>query len=484
MNNLNIEKLRDHKWYLENFCKIRTKDKGIQPFILNEMQKDLFNTLRVSKSVKVMLLKARQLGSSTGTAGFFYVDTITNPGVTTGLIGYNQQMVDMLFNTIKMLYETTPKEMRPEINKDNRLEFAFPKMNSRIIILPNTKNSGRGFTFQNLLVTELPMWENAEETMAGLTEAAEYGRIVIEGTPKGMGNKYHRMWVTDNEYIKKKYGWWWGYSKEWADRKRKTMTEQLWSQEYGLKFLTSGRPVFPTSLLDKIQKGILKIGDKRIIKRDGEKEFEFIVKEDDFWTVYEEPIPEKMYIMGVDVGEGVEGGDYSVATIWNRHTGEEVAFYRKQVSTDIFGKLLNEWGRKYNNALLTHEVNSIGRSITDILRKLCYPNFYFRKGKIESISSTTTDLIGWRTTYTNKPFLLDDFRGAVVKDEITIHSQEILNEMQVTVYNDNGDIVVPDNFHNDSLMSAAIGYQGYKVLWTGKLDQVNLDEYIPEGFTY
>jgi len=44
---------------LENFCKVKQKGGGLVPFKLNEMQKDLFNTL--NKNNRVMSLKARQL---------------------------------------------------------------------------------------------------------------------------------------------------------------------------------------------------------------------------------------------------------------------------------------------------------------------------------------------------------------------------------------------------------------------------------------
>ena len=48
-----INKLRDHKFYLENFCKIKTKEKGLQLFKLKEAQKHYFNCLR--KYTKIII---------------------------------------------------------------------------------------------------------------------------------------------------------------------------------------------------------------------------------------------------------------------------------------------------------------------------------------------------------------------------------------------------------------------------------------------
>ena len=56
-----LRRLSDPKFYLEAFCKIRTKTLGLRPFILNEMQKDFFNALRTQR--RICLLKARQMGA-------------------------------------------------------------------------------------------------------------------------------------------------------------------------------------------------------------------------------------------------------------------------------------------------------------------------------------------------------------------------------------------------------------------------------------
>ena len=140
-----VEQLRDPKFYLENFTKIKTKKQGtLQPFILNEAQKDIFNTLRREK--RIIILKARQLGFSSGITGFFYHDTIMNPGTTTALIGYNADLTSELLEKVKILYKTTPAELRPTIQYNSKHEISFPKLDSKILVLPSTVNVGRGAT--------------------------------------------------------------------------------------------------------------------------------------------------------------------------------------------------------------------------------------------------------------------------------------------------------------------------------------------------
>jgi hypothetical protein len=98
-----IDRLLDPKFYLENFTKIKGKVPGLMPFILNEAQKDLFNTLNTNS--RVMILKARQMGFSTAVTGYLYHKTITTPGTNTALIGYNSDLTAELLDKVKTFYK-------------------------------------------------------------------------------------------------------------------------------------------------------------------------------------------------------------------------------------------------------------------------------------------------------------------------------------------------------------------------------------------
>jgi len=631
MNNTTLEnlaKLRDYKFYLENFCKIKTKEKGLSPFVLNNAQIDLFNTL--NKDHRVIILKARQLGfclspetkvlttdfkwvslddikigqevisvdehvlggsgssrkmrraivenkfevfepafkitmsngtiieataphkflfkergranwrkisdarvgdeiillteekkigekmpwngnswakiisiepmgskrmidlqtsektyiaeglvshNSTGVTGFFYVDTIMNPGTTTVLVGYNTDLVAELLDKVKTFYKTTPNALRPVIHYNSKNEISFPKTDSKILILPSTKDVGRGYTIHNLLVTELSSWDDAEEKMGGLEESVpKNGRIVIESTPRGQGDLFHRMFMTDNGYTKKQYGWWWGYSQEEMDAKRKAKGEQWFSQEYGLEFLSSGRPVFEYNIIKEQRKNILNVGDKN-----GE---DFTVYEEDGWVVFKEPEPDVVYAVGGDSSEGVEGGDNSSASIWNRRTGEQVAMYVGLIASDTFGEVLDKWGRRYNNALMVVEINNTGLNTITVLKNRLYPCLYYRQSKFETLSNTPTDRLGWRTTSVTKPLLIGEFIRATREKDLIIRSKKLIDEMSVFVYDDNGNMNPQKGFHDDTIFGAAIGYQGFKCLTSEAPTQIDLNQNYPSNFAY
>jgi len=637
-----VRAMKDPKFYLENFCQIKTKNRKFVPFILNEAQKDLYNTLVRDEAKRVILLKARQLGFSTAICGFFYHDTITNPGTTSVIIGYNREMTTELLEKVKLFYNTTPEALRPEIKYNSRYEMSFPKLGSKILVLPSNSTVGRGYTINNLLCvsgetevlvvgdqvrkvselkegelimnggggyspikkiisklndkrlltikpmgvpaltltedhkvltrtfksgkpswekssnltldnymafpcsqgrecfkfleithswikgkeyywtpiksiveapqeelvydivlpndphsfvttsgivsncTELALWDKAEEKMMTLESSVPIdGRIVVESTPNSIGNLYHEMWVRENDYIKKEYGWWWAYTEEEIETiKRRMNNPQKFAQEYACHFLASGRLVFDSQAVLRQRKNILKTEDliKQIegVKSTQEKVFLY-----DGMRVYRQPTDDGIYVCGVDNSEGVEGGDYTVVTFFNRKTGEEVGFYRGLIAPDRLAIKLNAWGRYFKNALMCVEINNHGLSTITELKHLMYPNFYFRPSKFDVLGMTSSDKMGWRTTPITKPLMIDDLNKALRDDIITIHSKETLDEMLTFIYSDSGDMQpTTRSYHDDTIFATAVAFQGFKVLVDKAPTQLNFAKYLPSNFSY
>jgi len=476
-----LEILRDKKFYLENFVKIKGKKPGaLIPFKLKPAQLDLFNA--VNENNRVIILKSRQMGFSTAMIGYFYVDTIMNPGTTTAIIGYNSDLTAELLDKVKTFYRSTPASLRPTMHYNSKYEMSFSTIDSKIVVLPSTVNVGRGYTLSNCLATELSSWENAEEKMMTLEASVpQDGKLVIESTPRGVGNLYHKMWMSkDNGYEKRKYGWHWGYTKEEIDLIRRRMNNPMnFAQEYGLEFLSSGRPVFDARLVAKHRKNVLKLGDT--VTEDGVTR---TIKDDDGLVMYKEPVPGRVYVVGADVAEGVEGGDFSVAVIFDRSTGEEVASYRGLLPADVFGDKLNVWGRKYNNALMVVEVNNHGLTTITVLKNKIYPALYFRPAKFETMGSPISDKIGWRTTKLTRNIIIDEFAQAFRDGDILIHTKETLDEMSVFVYNDAGNMVPMQGYHDDGIFATAIGLQGFKQVYDKALTQIDYSEYLPTNYAY
>ena len=336
----------------------------------------------------------------------------------------------------------------------------------------------------NCLVTELSSWEDADEKMATVEASVPLsGKLVVESVPRGTGNKYHRMWMDKNNgYVKKKYGWWWGYSKKQIELIRARYDPMAFAQHYGLEFLTSGRSVFERKVIELQRSNILEVGAE-VFLPDGTKHVVF--EDNDGLRIYSPLIADRTYICGVDVAEGVIGGDYSVAVIYDRVTGEEAAFYRGLIAPDILGRKLDKWGKKYNNALMVIEMNEHGFTTMNTVKNLGYPSLYFRPSKLETYGAKFSDRLGWKTTKATRYFLIDDFKEAVREGALTIRSKEIIDEMEVFVYNNNNDMAPQKGFHDDGIFAAAIGFQGFKMTTKEfNLDQLDYTNYWPRNFSY
>lgn len=476
-----IGKLRDPKYYLEKFCKIKGKKPGLMDFRLNEAQKDLFNVLR--KESRVIVLKARQIGFSTAICAYLYHKTITTPGTNTALIAYNAELASEFLDRIKMFYQTTPIQLRPTIHYNSKYEISFPVIKSKIFILSGG-NVGRGYTLHNALVSELALWDKPEEKMLAIEAAVpKEGQLIIESTPNGVGNLYHRMWsAKDNGYFKKEYGWWWVYPEAEVEQIRKRINNPMkFAQEYELEFLVSGRSVFEPAVLKRMRSGILELGDE-VTDIEGNKKKVRLTE--DGLRIYQEPVSGHTYVAGVDVAEGVTGGDFSVMIIWDRQTGEEVAMYRGHQPADKFGARINDWGRYFNDALMVVEVNNHGLTTITALRNLMYPQLYFRPSKFDTMGTSWTDRMGWKTTKVTRPLMIDDLADAMRSDLLIIHSKELLDEMLTFVYDGGNNMVSQSGFHDDCIFSAAIGYQGFKMMSTKPLTQVDYDKHIPQNYSY
>lgn len=475
--------IRDPKKYLESFCKIKGKTPGLSPFILNEAQKDIFNVMR--KSNRILILKARQLGFSTAVTGFMYHKTITTPGTNTVLIGYNTDLAAEFLDKVKTFYRTTPDSLKPKIQYNSKYEISFPSIDSKIVVLPSSENVGRGYTISNALVSELAFWDKPEEKMLALESAVpKGGLIVVESTPQGIGNLYHRMWMAENNgYVKKEYGWWWLYNEEEIEEIRVRINDPMrFAQEYSLEFLSTGRPVFNASMVKRLSiKNILKVGDT--VKNDV-GETSVVIKTEDDLVIYKPPRPGSMYVAGADVAEGVTGGDYSTCTIYERSSGEEVAMYRGHISADKFGALLNKFGRMYNEALMVVEINNHGLTTITALKNLLYPKLYFRPAKFDTMGTSWSERIGWKTTKVTRPLMIDDLNEALREESLIIHSKETYDEMFTFIYDDGGNMVTSPGFHDDLIFSSAIGFQGFKVLSDKPQDQIQYEDHMPASTHY
>ena len=103
--------------YIENFIKIRNKNSDIVPLHLNKPQERLYNIIRTQKlqrrPVRVIILKARQMGFSTITGGLIFSQTATHKNKQAAIVAHQEDSTTNLFNMYKLMYQNLPTAIQP-----------------------------------------------------------------------------------------------------------------------------------------------------------------------------------------------------------------------------------------------------------------------------------------------------------------------------------------------------------------------------------
>ena len=86
--------IRNIGQYIERFLKIRTKDGELKPLIMNAPQRRLYEAIRKQwdegKPIRIIILKARQMGFSTVTEAILFAITATNFNVETMIVAHEE----------------------------------------------------------------------------------------------------------------------------------------------------------------------------------------------------------------------------------------------------------------------------------------------------------------------------------------------------------------------------------------------------------
>ena len=121
--------VKNAKQYIEKFLKIKTKNNEIVPFTLNEPQKRLYDVIRQQarqkKPIRLIILKARQMGFSTLTEALIFHRTATKANVNSLIIAHKDDATTNLFNMSKLFYSELPPMMKPQRRASNAKEIIF-----------------------------------------------------------------------------------------------------------------------------------------------------------------------------------------------------------------------------------------------------------------------------------------------------------------------------------------------------------------------
>jgi len=494
-------KLASKEWRMNNLYFINTKEKTFEPLELNEAQIDYLRR----RGKMNFILKARQLGFSTFCLLDLLDETIFNRNTSSAIVAHEKQKVVKLFEIVKRGFENLPPALKPRVSLENRNELYFPDIDSKIYVTMDT----RGETVHNLHVSELAFIRNAEIRMAAILESVPKDcKITFETTANGMANMAFTEWNDSNsEYNKFFYNWLW--DPEYRLETDRSLEELM--NEYRPLALQYGLCEDPVNMynIDREQLAFyiskVKRHKKLVLQEYPFNDIEAFISSglgvfsstdlakhipqapiQRKWQdcmIWEEPLEGFKYVVGVDSSEGI-GGDNACIQVLNAHTGNQAAeFASPNVAPDQLATYVIDIAKWYNRAFVVPEINSSGISLVDHL-KLKYNNIYKRE-VLDKRTRETREVLGWRTTGTTKPLLVNSLEEATREEYININSVEALKEMQTFVRTDDQGkqgYGAEGSNKDDRVIALGLAYQGIKFMPRMKkpesIAQQKLREYI------
>lgn len=497
------------KAYIENYIKIRDKNNNIVPLVLNEPQLQYYNVIKkmhqARKPIRIIILKARQMGFSTVTEAIIFKNVVTHHNYNAGIVAHKEDSTANLFNMSKRMLEYLPEDIKPERKKSNAKELVFNNeqgtgLDSRMkVMTAGGKGIGRSDTFTALHLSELAFWEGDKKiTMIGLLQAVPNtpdSMIIIESTANGY-EYFKEMWdravAGESDFYPLFIGWnelkeysmpYTGFDLTQEERELKeqynlTLEQLTWrrwciknncsgdinqfKQEYPIcpeeAFLSTGNCYFnKENIINRINTAPEPlVKGKFTCYYDGIRirNQKFLEQEDGNIKIYEYPQKRVPYVLGGDTAG--EGSDYFTAHVINNITGKQVAVLKQQYNEIEYVKQVYCLGMFYNCALVGLE-NNFSTYPTQKLAELNYPNQFVRK-KEDQYNNKYEKSFGFKTTSITRPYILGLLQEIVHDNIDVIQDKETLREMLTFIVNDKGRAEAEEGYHDDLVMALAITY--------------------------
>ena len=498
--------------YIESCLKIKTKSGTVVPFRLNDAQRKLYAVAKrqqdAGKPVRLIILKARQLGFSTLTEGLIFHACATRKNVNALIVAHREDATANLFRMSKLFYDELPAPVKPMLRASNAQELVFenpsklrserearPGLRSRIrCATAGGRGIGRSDTLQCVHLSEYAFWPDGADgkasTLAGILQAVPSlpgTMVVIESTANGFED-FKERWdaavAGENDFEPVFFAWFENpdYSMtvvpgtEWTPEERdlkaayQLTDEQLqwrrwcianncggsldmFRQEYpaspGEAFLHSGTGVFDNEQI------VLRL--ERLPEPAGRGEFtdgEWTESETGEITLYELPEEGVPYVLGGDTAG--EGSDYFTAIVIDNVTGRIAAKLRQKYSEPEYVRQIYALGSFYNDALVAIETNFSTYPVMK-LQEMEYPNQYSRERE-DTYTRQMRKSYGFRTDRQSRPRAIANLVEVFSSHPEWFTDRELLEEMLTFCYNEDHRPEALAGKHDDLVMGAAITY--------------------------
>lgn len=511
--------------YIEKLLKIRDKRGRIVPLVLNAPQARLYDTIRELREqgipVRVIVLKARQMGFSTVIEAILFWATATARNVVALVVAHQEDATNNLFAMAKRFYDYLPERLRPMRKASNAREllFAAPTkaspgtagLDSSIrIATAGGHGVGRSFTLKLAHLSEFAFWPGDKaETLNGIMQAVpdEADTMVfIESTANGF-DQFKDIWdeAVDAWGRGDRDGWcpffaaWWQmaeYRRKVPPGFQRTDEEKALAEAYGLddeqlswrrwciKINCSGdvkkfRQEYPSSpdeafvasgscIFDQEAIILWRERCKGNVQARGRFQYDYdgVSISNIRWendpageiVILDQPVQGRPYVLGGDTA-GDSGGKWS-------------DFFVGQVLDNTTGAQVAVLHGKFDEDLYARQIYCLGmhynKALVGVetnysthpvkeLDRLGYPSLYIREVP-DTYTGATKKAYGFDTNRSTRPLIIAEL-VAVARDDLSlIRHYGTLGEMLSFAENERGRPEALPGKHDDLVMALAIAH--------------------------
>jgi hypothetical protein len=419
----------DPKYFISNYLKIVTIDKGLVPFEMYDFQREMVDKFHENRFTICKL--PRQSGKSTIIVSYLLHYVLFNDNVNVAILANKSSTARDLLGRLQLAYEHLPKWMQQGVLNWNKGSLELEN-GSRIVAASTSSSAVRGSTFNIIFLDEFAYVPNniAEEFFSSVYPTISSGKkskVMIVSTPHGM-NMFYKLWMDavnkKNDYVPTEVHWSAvpGRDEKWKEQTIRNTSESQFQTEFECEFLGSVDTLINASKI----KSMVAIDPKRSGSFD----------------VWEQPKKGHIYTVCVDVARGISN-DYSAAIVIDctKAPYKIVAKYRdNDIKPIVFPSIIQKLGNAYNKAYVLIEINDLGQQVADAMQfELEYDNMMMvtqrgRSGQVLGGGfSGRGSQLGLRMTKGTKKIGTSNLKSLIEADKLIINDFDIISELSTFI---------------------------------------------------
>ena len=447
---------KDPVYFLKKYCVVQHPMKGKVPFHLYEYQEKSLETFEEHRFN--VILKARQLGLSTLTAGYSLWMMTFHSDKNILVIATKQDTAKNLVTKVRVMHANLPSWLKQKCVEDNKLSLRYIN-GSQVKAVASGEEAGRSEALSLLILDEAAFIDKIETIWAAASQTLSTGgKCIALSTPNGVGNWFHKTWegaengTNDWNFIRLHWNLHPERNDEWRAEQDKLLGPSLAAQECDCDFITSGQSVIDGVILEEYRETHVQDPlEKRGV-------------DSNLW-VWQPPNYTKDYVLSADVSRG-DGSDYSAFHVMEIESMEQVAEYKGRISTKDFGNLCVNVATEYNNALLVVENNNIGWAALQQCIDRGYENLFYMSKDLKYVDtehqmsnkyrvSDRNMVAGFSMTMKTRPLVVSKLEEYFREKTVIVRSNRLIDELFVFIYNNNKAEAM-QGYNDDLVMSFAL----------------------------